>query len=193
MSDSRSFRGPRREGGSRRRRDRGGADTPYSRGRYTSGDASQSWKHDLFDKASDEGKEVEETGWGTRRSRHDEDLARGTPVVVSNLHWEVSEDDLKSVFSEQVGPVQSAKISYDRAGRSTGNATVVFEHHSDADRALELDGKKMKGQAIEVRLKPAPVRAAPSSRIIQPRGDRMNDRPPKKQEVVFTVRTTRRR
>ena len=103
MSDSRSFRGPRREGGSRRRRDRGGTDTPYSRGRYnTSGDASQSWKHDLFDKASDEGKEVEETGWGTRRSRHDEDLARGTPVVVSNLHWEVSEDDLKVIIPSPI-------------------------------------------------------------------------------------------
>lgn len=65
-----------------------------------------------------------------------------------NLHYEVSEKDLKELF-ESIGPVHRAVIDYDRAGRSNGRATVHFFERDDAYRARErfqnvpLDGKAM--------------------------------------------------
>lgn len=69
-------------------------------------------------------------------------------IRINNLHYEVSEKDLKELF-ESIGPVHTAVIDYDRAGRSNGSATVHFLQRNDAYRARErfqnvpLDGKAM--------------------------------------------------
>lgn len=69
-------------------------------------------------------------------------------IRVTNLHYEVSEKDIKELF-ESIGPVQRAVIDFDRAGRSNGSAAVHFFDRDDAYRARErfqnvpLDGKAM--------------------------------------------------
>lgn len=52
-------------------------------------------------------------------------------------------------------------MQYDRSGRSTGVATVLYEdprHASDAK--TEYDGAKAKGQPIKISFEPFPVRQA---------------------------------
>jgi hypothetical protein len=91
MGVTRSARNPRGQK-TDQRRSRAEEETPYTRGRYnTSGDVNKSWKHDLYNKDEDQ---VEQTGWGTRRTTNDE-LIKGTAILISSLHWEVSEEELK--------------------------------------------------------------------------------------------------
>jgi hypothetical protein len=92
MKDSGGY-GPRRRQSQRRDRTQH-SNAPYSKqhSRYvTSGDVEQTWKHDLFGKDEDE---VEETGWGTKKESNSE-LLSGTVVYITNLHYEVTEDELK--------------------------------------------------------------------------------------------------
>ena len=85
-----SSRGPGRKPQRQRKPRRDG---PYSRSNYnTTGDTSQNWKHDLYNKDEDE---IEETGWGSKRTKQEEDLLRGTTVLIDNIHYEVSEEELK--------------------------------------------------------------------------------------------------
>mmetsp|Transcript_23341 Transcript_23341/g.39858 ORF Transcript_23341/g.39858 Transcript_23341/m.39858 type:complete len:227 (-) Transcript_23341:86-766(-) len=155
-----STRGPRQ-----RNRNRS---TPYKKNKYTtSGDSSKAWKHDFYGK---EDEEIEETGWRKKEKKED-DLLDGTSVIIDNLHWEITEAELKTVFESKVGVVKSVKIYYDRTGRSQGKGEVVFDKHSDAQTALSLDGKQMKGRTIEVVLK-----SPKQKRRFDRGGDRRNDR-----------------
>ena len=84
----------------------------------------------------------------SRSSGRFADHRTGGSITISNLHFEVSEKDLRELF-ESIGPVSKATIDYDRAGRSNGTATVFFKRHEDAYSARErfqnvpLDGKPM--------------------------------------------------
>ena len=79
-----STRGPRQ-----RNRNRS---TPYKKNKYTtSGDSSKAWKHDFYGK---EDEEIEETGWRKKEKKED-DLLDGTSVIIDNLHWEITEAELK--------------------------------------------------------------------------------------------------
>uniref|UniRef100_A0A7S4IG52 RRM domain-containing protein n=1 Tax=Vannella robusta TaxID=1487602 RepID=A0A7S4IG52_9EUKA len=168
-----SSRGPGRKPQRQRKPRRDG---PYSRSNYnTTGDTSQNWKHDLYNKDEDE---IEETGWGSKRTKQEEDLLRGTTVLIDNIHYEVSEEELKNVFVEKVGSVRSAKIFYDKSGRSKGQGKVVFDKYSDAETAVGLSGEKLKGNEIKVTIQE-----------VQPR---RNTREPREKEISFTV-TNRRR
>ncbi|KAG8907642.1 hypothetical protein FRB99_003104 [Tulasnella sp. 403] len=63
--------------------------------------------------------------------------APGTRLIISNLHYEITENDLV----------------YDRSGRSTGFAYVNYENPDDANLAKdELDGVEAKGEKIMVRV-----------------------------------------
>lgn len=91
-----SSRGPNRRQQRQRKPRR---DAPYSRNSYnTSGDASQDWKHDLFGKDEDE---VEHTGWGTSKRQEGGDLIKGTAVIITNLHYEISDEELKVICSRK--------------------------------------------------------------------------------------------
>ncbi|CAA6658645.1 unnamed protein product [Spirodela intermedia] len=77
----------------------------------------------------------------------------GTKLYVSNLDYGVSNEDIKELFSE-LGELRRSTLHYDRNGRSSGSAEVVFVRRSDAFAALkrynnvQLDGKAMKIEII---------------------------------------------
>jgi len=125
------------------------------------GDETSVWKHDMFEQA-----QTEEGQRSNNRPRRNEgrvaSLETGTKVLVTNLDYGVSEDDLKELF-EQCGEIKRVRIRYDKAGRSQGSGEVVFAKRSDASDAIrkyntvELDGKPM-----NVSLAPAPVQRSRS-------------------------------
>lgn len=71
-----------------------------------------------------------------------------TMLHVSNLHYNVSNNDIKELFSD-IGPVRKAVVHYDKSGRSLGTAEVTFLSRDAAVRAIKkyhnlpLDGRPM--------------------------------------------------
>ncbi|XP_043695100.1 THO complex subunit 4D-like isoform X3 [Telopea speciosissima] len=84
-------------------------------------------------------------------------IESGTKLYVSNLDYGVSNEDIKELFSE-IGELKRYAIHYDRNGRSTGTAEVVYVRRSDALAAVMrynsvvLDGKPMKIEIIGTNL-----------------------------------------
>jgi len=110
------------------------------RGGYESKNSDNQWTHNAYQ--DDDGEEEVE-----RPNNND---SYGSKVRVSNLKWDVLEDELKELFG-RVGKVHSVKVHYDRAGRSNGTADVIFLKHSDALRSIrEYNGRKIDDQAMEI-------------------------------------------
>ncbi|CAA2964217.1 THO complex subunit 4D [Olea europaea subsp. europaea] len=82
-------------------------------------------------------------------------LENGTKIFISNLDIGVTNQDIRELFSE-IGEVIRYAIHYDRNGRPSGSAEVVFARRSDAFKALkkynnvQLDGKPMKIEIMGV-------------------------------------------
>ncbi|CAK4034052.1 serine arginine-rich splicing factor 7-like [Lecanosticta acicola] len=94
----------------------------------------------------------------------------GTRIRVDNVHYELTEDDLRELF-ERVGPILSVRLLYDRADRSQGTAYVIYEDHRDAREAVtNFDNQYANGQPIRLTLMPS----GPSDRA--PRGVSLADR-----------------
>ena len=73
------------------------------------------------------------------------------PLQISNLHWNVSQDDLKQLFGDYKGFL-SVKLKYDKAGRSLGEALVLYDIEESADAALQFfDNRHFDGMPISVR------------------------------------------
>uniref|UniRef100_A0A060TC52 ARAD1D33352p n=1 Tax=Blastobotrys adeninivorans TaxID=409370 RepID=A0A060TC52_BLAAD len=71
-------------------------------------------------------------------------------IMITNLFYELNEEDLESLFSK-VGEVKKVKIQYDRSGRSEGVAWVTFGDAHSAREAIELyNGKPAAGQRITI-------------------------------------------
>ncbi|KAK4526872.1 hypothetical protein GAYE_SCF28MG4790 [Galdieria yellowstonensis] len=91
------------------------------------------WKHDKFQASG---------GDSARRSQV-------TRVQVTNLALGVTNKDINDLFSE-VGKLRQAFVKFDKNGRSTGSAEVVFNDRASALEAIKryngvpLDGKPMK-------------------------------------------------
>ncbi|KZT53105.1 hypothetical protein CALCODRAFT_62553 [Calocera cornea HHB12733] len=78
-----------------------------------------------------------------------------TRLLVSNLHYEVTEQDLR-LFSSAGALAKSPSIVFDRSGRSTGVAHITFTRHQDALRAKQrFEGQPAKGQNISIRFEAA--------------------------------------
>ncbi|KAL9249233.1 THO complex subunit 4D-like protein [Drosera capensis] len=93
------------------------------------------WQHDLIEESL--------AAAGITRSETDAKL------FVSNLDSRVSNDDIRELFSE-IGELKRYAIHFDRNGRPSGSAEVVYGRRSDAFAALkrynnvQLDGRPMK-------------------------------------------------
>ncbi|OQR81412.1 hypothetical protein THRCLA_23381 [Thraustotheca clavata] len=76
----------------------------------------------------------------------------GHKVFVSNLKFDVLEDDIKELFST-VGKVVKHEIIYDRSGRSKGQARVWFSNKRAAEAAVtKYDGRTLDNQAMKITL-----------------------------------------
>jgi len=71
-------------------------------------------------------------------------------IYVGDLSYDVTEDDLKAVFSE-FGEVDSVNIIKDKfSGRSKGFGFVEMPNNSEADKAIEaLNGTELKGRNLK--------------------------------------------
>jgi THO complex subunit 4 len=73
-------------------------------------------------------------------------------LSVSNLHYEVTPNDLSTIFGVIGKLASEPEIRYDRSGRSTGVATVLFLNQGEATRAKnQLDGVLAKGQPMSIK------------------------------------------
>ena len=72
-------------------------------------------------------------------------------IYVGNLHYEISEDQLKEIF-EEYGEVTSTKIINDReTGRSKGFGFVEMGNEDEANKAIsELNDAELKGRNMRV-------------------------------------------
>ncbi|CAK1364442.1 unnamed protein product [Cercospora beticola] len=97
----------------------------------------------------------------------------GTKIRVDNVHYELTEDDLRELF-ERVGPTTSVRLLYDRSDRSTGTAYVIYEDERDARDAFEkFDGCPANGQAIRLTVVPnGPAERGPPPRALADRVER---------------------
>ncbi|KAJ5238927.1 RNA binding domain protein [Penicillium chermesinum] len=138
-------------------------------------DLNLDWVHDKFDDTRDG-----RPSHGSNRYHRSASAERGGPALtkvrVSNLHYDITESDLKGLFGE-IGPVSNLEILYDRAGRSEGVALVTYTYLRDAKRSVEEFHKaNAKGQPIYLSLvRDAPERSSRTSlfdRIERPRDAR---------------------
>jgi len=103
------------------------------------------------------------------------DASLGSKIRVSNLKFDVLEDDLNDLFGE-VGTVHKVRVNYDKSGRSSGTAEIIFFKESDAERShREFDGRQIDGQTMHIE-KLGLVNIGPK----QPRASQ-NDEPIRKQ------------
>ncbi|KAI3823403.1 hypothetical protein L1987_04838 [Smallanthus sonchifolius] len=113
--------------------------TPYGAQKVEAPDTT--WGHDMYDGHA--------AGHTARSNQGSSGIETGTKLLISNLDYGVSNEDIKELFAE-VGDLKRATIHYDRSGRSKGTAEVVFSRRRDAESAIkrydsvQLDGKPMK-------------------------------------------------
>ncbi|KAL1957746.1 hypothetical protein VTO42DRAFT_5589 [Malbranchea cinnamomea] len=146
QSSNRNRRGPRR---GNRPRDR--VHKSYREDRV---DPDLDWVHDKFEDDGDTRRPYR----GPRSFRNDrsppatDPAANGAKLRVTNLHYDLTEDDLTDLFT-RIGPIISLSLVYDRAGRSEGIAYVTYKRLVDAQSAIrEFDGANAKGQPIRLTL-----------------------------------------
>lgn len=74
-------------------------------------------------------------------------------IYVGNLNYEVSEDELKTLFMEY-GEVASAKIIIDKySGKSKGFGFVEMPNDEEGQKAIEeLSGSEYKGRNMKVNM-----------------------------------------
>ncbi|PAV15227.1 RNA-binding domain-containing [Pyrrhoderma noxium] len=117
---------------------------PYERSAGPRGSDGM-WVHDLHDK------NVPPAVVNANRKPQSEDSANNK-LLVSNLHYEVTENDLITIFGQVGTLIREPFIKYDKSGRSTGEAVITFEKPVDASKALEqFDGILAKGQEMSIK------------------------------------------
>ncbi|KAF9969577.1 hypothetical protein BGZ73_008029 [Actinomortierella ambigua] len=136
-----------------------GRSSPYQR--PSSND--DKWSHDKFgqQEASTAGGKWKHDRFGGRGGQQGGDSIsneNNPKIIVENLHYAVTLDDVKELFDTHAGRVKSADIKYDVSGRSTGVAYVVFEDPADAAKAIrKLNGIALDDQVMKISFAPLPV------------------------------------
>ncbi|KAK5113002.1 hypothetical protein LTR85_011024 [Meristemomyces frigidus] len=117
-----------------------------------------------------------------RRAGPDVDRTNGAKLRVDNVHYDLTEDDLRGLF-ERKGPLASVKLLYDRMDRSQGTAFVTYEDPRDArDAIADYDGQNANGMPIKITMLPTAPAAASGPRVAAPGAslfDRLDARPPR--------------
>ncbi len=73
-------------------------------------------------------------------------------LYVGNLPYSATEEGINALFS-QYGELESVNLIIDRdTGRAKGFGFVEFKSQSDAEKALELDGKDFEGRTLKVNM-----------------------------------------
>mmetsp|Transcript_40752 Transcript_40752/g.130039 ORF Transcript_40752/g.130039 Transcript_40752/m.130039 type:complete len:133 (-) Transcript_40752:35-433(-) len=95
-------------------------------------------------------------GRPARRPRNNDNQGEGKcsglQVVVQNLPWSYTWQELKALFANS-GEVVRAEIMMDRNQRSKGYGTLAFLDAESAQNAINtLNGLDVKGRAITVKL-----------------------------------------
>ncbi|MCF8307881.1 MAG: RNA-binding protein [Bacteroidales bacterium] len=72
-------------------------------------------------------------------------------IYAGNLHYDLSEEQLKEIF-EEYGTVNSVKIITDKfSGKSKGFGFVEMENDTEANQAMEeLNDAEVKGRSMRV-------------------------------------------
>lgn len=103
-------------------------------------DDDDAWEHDLYENV----RQPVRIRTGA--------LETGTKLIVSNLDFNVSNEDIKELF-EELGDVKRAAVNFDRSGRSMGTAEVVYARRLDALSAMKrYNGVRLDGKAMEIEL-----------------------------------------
>lgn len=73
-------------------------------------------------------------------------------LFVGNLAWEVTSDDLRAFFASFGAVIDAVVIMDKMTGRSRGFGFVEFETEEQAQKALEANGKDLKGRNLNVNM-----------------------------------------
>lgn len=85
-----------------------------------------------------------------RKERVSQTNKKFTNIYVNNLEASLSDDELKSLFTEY-GNIKSAVIMRDEAGKSKGFGFINFDTPEEAEKAVQaMNGKDLKGKALYV-------------------------------------------
>jgi len=129
------------EGGYRGGRGRGG----YSRGGGGGGHIERNYGGEGRKESGDRYDKGE-----NRPPREPREHQPGFQIIVLNLPWSISWQDLKDSFTE-FGSVTRADIPRDDRGRSKGFGFVTFEKEKDANDAIaKMNGTEFEGREIRV-------------------------------------------
>jgi RNA recognition motif-containing protein len=80
-----------------------------------------------------------------------EEFILGKKLYIGNLGYEVTKEDLETLFA-QAGTCESAAVIIDRTtGQSRGFGFVEMSSKSEADKAIQqFNGHDLKGRALKV-------------------------------------------
>lgn len=73
-------------------------------------------------------------------------------LFVGNLAWETTSDDLRAFFSAYGNVIDAVVIKDKMTGRSRGFGFVEFETEAEAQKAVEANGKDLKGRNMNVNM-----------------------------------------
>ncbi|GAB7346289.1 hypothetical protein MBLNU457_5012t2 [Dothideomycetes sp. NU457] len=72
-------------------------------------------------------------------------------IIVSNLPDDVTEQQIKEYFQQSLGSVRRVMLTYNKTGRSTGVATIIFNQANlGAAAAKQFNGVKVDGKPMKI-------------------------------------------
>ncbi|KAG0144764.1 hypothetical protein CROQUDRAFT_79602 [Cronartium quercuum f. sp. fusiforme G11] len=99
-------------------------------------------------------------------------MGQGSKIIVSNLPTDVTENQIRELFSTTVGPVIKVALSYDNRAQSKGTAQVEFKRNDDATKAFQQYNKRLIDQnrpmKVEIIVDPSRIPPPPLSTRVAP-------------------------